>query len=195
MNATILGIDSRVAFTGLVALVAVQRLCELAISNRHLVRLRARGGFEVGADHYPWMVALHVAFLFSCVFEVWLFERTFFPALAVVSVLVLVAAQGLRVWTLRTLGDRWTTRVMVVPGEELIPDGPYRWIRHPNYLVVVIEIAVLPLVHAAWLTAVVFTILNLAMLRLRVGVEEEALRRYAGRHAVITDQKSGGLAG
>jgi len=159
VNATILGIDSRIAFTGLVALVAAQRLCEL------------------------------------CVFEVWIFKRTFLPGFAVVSVLVLVAAQILRVWTLRTLGDRWTTRVMVVPGEDLIPNGPYRWIRHPNYLVVVTEIAVLPLVHAAWLTALVFTILNLTMLRIRVGVEEEALRRYAGRHGLTMDQKNGGLAG
>jgi methyltransferase len=93
--------------------------------------------------------------------------------------LVLVAATALRWWTLATLGERWTTRVLVVPGEELVRAGPYRWLRHPNYLVVVMEIAAIPLVHCAWLTAGVFSIANLVLLRERIRVEDEALSRLA----------------
>jgi methyltransferase len=115
--------------------------------------------------------------------------------LAVVSVLALLAAQFLRMWMMRTLGDRWTTRVMVVPGEELITAGPYRWLRHPNYLVVVLEIASLPLVHSAWLTAAVFSILNAVLLWYRVGLEEDALQRYSGSNGLNTDQTSGGMTG
>jgi methyltransferase len=171
----IAGLDSRVAFSLLIAAVACQRLWELAISRRHLRALLARGGREVGASHYPWMVALHTAFLVACLAEVWLLGRPFRPALALGALAVLAAALGLRWWTLRTLGARWTTRVVVLPGEPSVTAGPYRWLRHPNYLAVVLELAAIPLVHGAWLTAVVFGLANLALLRLRIGVEEPAL--------------------
>jgi methyltransferase len=95
------------------------------------------------------------------------------------AVLILGVALALRWWTVATLGDRWTTRVLVVPGEELVSSGPYRLLRHPNYLVVVMEIAVIPMIHCAWLTAVVFTIANLVLLRERILVEEGALDRFA----------------
>ena len=179
MSAEVLGIDSRLAFTVLVAVVAVQRLWELGVSRRHLEALKARGGVEVGASHYPWMVALHTAFLFSCVSEVWLLDRPWRPLVATAAMLVLVAATALRWWTLATLGDRWTTRVLAVPGEELVTSGPYRWLRHPNYLVVVMEIAAIPLVHFAWLTAGVFSIANLVLLKERIRVEDGALSRLA----------------
>jgi methyltransferase len=183
MSGTILGIDSRIAFTALVALVAAQRVGELRISARHLRPLKARGAIEVGAGHYPWMVALHTSFLVSCVAEVWLLGRTWRPVLAAPAVTILVLALALRWWTLATLGERWTTRVLVVPGEGLIESGPYRWLRHPNYLVVVMEIAAIPLVHGAWLTALLFSVANLILLRERVRVEEGALGRFATRGA------------
>ena len=192
MNATVFGFDSRVAFTALVGLVALQRLWELRISARNLRAMRARGGFEVGAEHYPWMVALHVAFLVSCVAELWLFHRPWIPQVAAGSALVLVAAQGLRWWTLHTLGDRWSTHVMVVPGEAPITSGPYRWMRHPNYVAVVVEIAAIPMLHCAWLTALVFSIINLGLLGRRIAVEEGALSDHCDYDEVFRLRRSGG---
>lgn len=183
MAGTALGIDSRVAFTVLVAAIAIQRLWELRVSRRHERALRARGAIEVGAGHYPWMVLLHTTFLLSCLAEVWLLERPWRPALAVAAVSILVAALALRWWTLSTLGERWTTRVLVVPGEELVSDGPYRWLRHPNYLVVALEILSIPLVHGAWLTAVIFSAANGVLLRERLRVENGALEGLAPRSA------------
>jgi methyltransferase len=175
----VLGIDSRVIYTALIACIAMQRLWELGVSRRHIQALRARGAIEVGAGHYPWMVVLHTAFLLSCVAEVWVLDRPWRPDLAVAATSVLVVAFALRWWTLNTLGERWTTRVLVVPGEELVSAGPYRWLRHPNYMVVVAEIAVVPLIHGAWLTALVFSAANLVLLRERLRVESEALDRLA----------------
>jgi len=176
----IFGLESRVAYALLIAAVALQRLWELAISRRNQRALLARGGREVGASHYPWMVALHTAFLVSCLAEVWLLDRPFRLPLALGALAVLAAALALRLWTLSSLGERWTTRVVVLPGEPLVTDGPYRWLRHPNYLVVVLELAAIPLVHGAWLTAAVFGLANLALLRLRTGVEEAALAAAEG---------------
>lgn len=166
---------SRVLFTVVVALVAVQRLVELSTSRRNRVRLLARGGVEHGSGHYPWMVALHAAFLVSCVAEVWLLERPFLPGLAAVALAALLAAAVLRWWTLRTLGGRWTTRVVVVPGERTVTTGPYRFLRHPNYAAVVLEILALPMLHTAWLTAAGFSLLNAWLLVVRIRCEEQAL--------------------
>jgi methyltransferase len=171
----IFGVDSRVAFTVLIGVIAAQRLLELRTSGRNMRALVARGGYEVGASHYPWMVALHSAFLVSCVAEVWLLDRPFRTARALPWLVVLVAALALRWWTLRSLGERWTTRVMVLPGAPLVTRGPYRWLRHPNYLVVVLELAAIPMLHGAWLTALLFGTANLALLARRIGAEEAAL--------------------
>jgi len=179
MSGTVLGFDSRIAYTVFVALIALQRLWELQISKRHLRTLRAEGAFEVGAGHYPWMVALHTGFLISCVAEVWMLDRPWRPPVAAVSMMVLAAAGALRWWTLSTLGVRWTTRVMVIPGEELVTGGPFRYLRHPNYLAVIMEMAAIPMVHCAWLTAGVFSIANLILLQERIRVEDGALGRPA----------------
>lgn len=168
-------VDSRLLYTLLVALVAVQRLAELRVSRRHERALRARGAVEAGAGHYPVMVALHALFLVACAAEVWLLERPFVPWLGWPALAVLLAAQGLRYWTLSTLGERWTTRVLVPPGEPPVTAGPFRFVRHPNYLAVALEIAALPLIHTAWLTALLFSLANAALLRVRIGVEERAL--------------------
>lgn len=180
MSQVVVGVDSRVAFSAVIAVIALQRLWELRVSKRHLRALRARGAHEVGVAHYPWMVALHAAFLVSCVAEVWLLHRPLRPEITFVALAVLVAALALRWWVLATLGDRWTTRVMVLPEEQLITDGPYRWVRHPNYVAVVLEIVAIPMLHGAWLTAVVFSIANLLVLRARIRVEDRALGRGAG---------------
>jgi len=175
----IAGFDTRWVYVLLVCLVAVERLVELAIARRNSRWMQARGGVEVGAGHYRWMVVLHVAFLLSSPLEVWLFERPFLPPLAVAMTGLLGVATALRIWTLKTLGKRWTTRVICLPGVPRIVGGPYRWLRHPNYLVVVLELLALPLIHTAWITAWVFSIANAVLLRVRIRVENDALTRYS----------------
>jgi methyltransferase len=170
-----------VLYAAVIGLVIVQRLAELRFSAGNVRGLKARGGIESGADHYPWMVLLHTLFLASCIAEPWLLDRPAFPVLAVSMLVALAFAMGLRAWTLATLGDRWTTRVMVVPGEAPVTAGPYRFLDHPNYLAVVVEIVAIPMIHTAWLTAAVFTVLNAVMLRLRISVEERALTRFTKR--------------
>lgn len=175
------GLDSRLLYVGLVGLVGVQRLVELVIARRHVRIAMARGGIEAGASHYPAMVAMHAAFLLAAPAEVWILDRPLVPPLALAMLAVLALAAGLRIWVIRTLSWRWTTRVITVPGLAPVRDGPFRYLRHPNYLAVVAEIAALPLVHGAWLTALVFSILNALVLRVRLRVENEALADATGQ--------------
>jgi methyltransferase len=172
--------DTRILFTALVVLAAVGRLLELRIANRNRRLLLARGGIEVSPGHYPWMVALHTVWLISCVAEVWLLDRPFIPWLGIAALAVFLAAFALRYWVISTLGERWTTRIVCLPGVAPITGGPYRWLRHPNYLAVVLEIVSLPLVHTAWLTALVFSLLDAILLRVRIRAEEEGLSRLSG---------------
>lgn len=156
----------------------LERLVELLITRRNERWVRQRGGIEVGADHYPWMVLLHTLFLISCPAEVWLLDRPFFPGLAVTMLILLAGAFVVRYWTISALGHRWTTRVYCLPGMPVVTGGPFRWVRHPNYSAVLVETFALPMVHTAWLTAVVFTLANSLLLRARITVEERALRQY-----------------
>jgi len=167
-------------YTALVLAAAAGRLLELRIASRNRRLLLARGGVEVSPGHYPWMVALHSVWLVSCLAEVWLLRRPFLPILAAVALAVFLAAFALRMWVISTLGERWTTRIVCLPGSAPVTGGPYRWLRHPNYLAVILEIASLPLVHTAWLTALVFSLLDAFLLRVRIRAEEEALRRLTG---------------
>jgi methyltransferase len=169
------GLDSRLLYTLLVLLVAGERLAELAVSRRNERRLRARGAVEAGAGHFPAMAALHAAWLAACPLEVWLLDRPFLPPLAAAAALALVLTMALRYWVIATLGDRWCTRVLVPPGEPPIAAGPYRWLRHPNYLAVAVEVFALPLIHTAWLTAAVLGGANLAILAIRIRAEDRAL--------------------
>ncbi|MFJ1757067.1 isoprenylcysteine carboxyl methyltransferase family protein [Kitasatospora sp. NPDC088134] len=165
-------------YTLLIALVAVERLAELVVARRNAAWSLARGGVEHGRGHYPPMVALHTALLAGCLLEVWGAGRPFLPALGWPMLALALAAQGLRWWCIRTLGPRWNTRVIVVPGLPLVAGGPYRWLRHPNYLAVVVEGFALPLVHTAWVTALCFTVLNAWLLATRLRCEERALTPY-----------------
>jgi methyltransferase len=167
-------------YLALVGAVVVARLVELRVARRHLRWAREHGGVESGAGHYPVMVALHTALLLGCGIEVLLLDRPFLPWLGWPMLALLVAAHGLRWWCIRTLGPQWNTRVVVVPGMPLVTGGPYRWLRHPNYVAVVLEGVALPLVHTAWLTAALFTVLNLVLLLgVRIPAEERALRSAA----------------
>ncbi len=161
----------------LVAAVAVERLAELVVAQRNLAWSRARGGVEFGAGHYPVMVVLHTGLLVGCLAEVYLLNRPFLPWLGWPMLAIVIAAQGLRWWCIRTLGRKWNTRVVVIPGAERISGGPYRLVPHPNYVAVVAEGIALPLVHTAWITALVFTVLNAALLTTRISIENAALAR------------------
>jgi methyltransferase len=185
-------IDSRSLFSSLVAAVVVARLVELRIARQNSRRLAAQGGVEAAPGHYPWMVALHTAFLVSCPAEVWLLERPFLAWLGWPMVGLVLAAAGLRAWVIRTLEGRWTTRIICLPGAPPVTSGPYRFLRHPNYLAVIVEILALPLAHTAWLTAAVFSFANALLLRVRIHAEEAALARtshyqtaFAGRYRLI----------
>jgi methyltransferase len=180
--------DSRVWFTAVVAVTGVMRLVELAVSSRNIARLRARGAVEVGRSHYPWMVAVHAAFPIACLAEVWLVGRPFFPLLASFALGALVGAAALRWWVVATLGERWTTRIFVLPGAQLVDRGPFRRLRHPNYLAVVVEFVALPMIHSAWLTAIVFSVLNALVLRRRIRIEEAALTEHGGDRSVMGDR-------
>lgn len=152
------------------ALVVLQRLAELAVARRNTRRLMARGGREVGAGHYPLMVGMHVAWLAAIAFTTPLETQPDWRLLGAYLVL-----QGLRLWVLVTLGEYWTTRVITVDGAPLIRKGLFRFVRHPNYLIVTAEIAILPLAfHNVWV-AVVFTVLNQFMLSHRIRIEQAAL--------------------
>lgn len=161
----------------LVAAVALERVAELVISRRNLEWSKRLGGREVGQRHFPAMVALHTGLLVACVAEAGFGHRPFIAALGWPMLAIVVAAQALRWWCIATLGTRWNTRIVVVDGLPLVQDGPYRWLQHPNYVAVVAEGAALPLVHTAWITAVVFTGLNAVLLRVRIRAENHALGR------------------
>jgi len=158
----------------ILAFVALQRGAELIYSSRNAARLRQRGGIEFGRSHYPFMVLLHAAWLVAIAIGVW---RN--PIVRTVPLTMYAVLQILRVWVLATLGPFWTTRVISVPGEPLVRRGPYRFFRHPNYLVVIGEVATLPLVFGQVANALVFSALNLAIIAWRVRVENAAL---APRH-------------
>ena len=164
------------AFDLLMLAVVAERLAELVVSTRHARWALARGGVETGRGHYPTMVALHAALLVGCVVEVHAAHRPFLPLLGATALAVAAAMQGLRWWCIATLGTQWSTRVIVVPGLGLVRRGPYRWVNHPNYVAVVVEGIALPLVHTAWVTAIVFTVLNAVLLAgFRIPAEERAL--------------------
>ncbi|MEU3794421.1 isoprenylcysteine carboxyl methyltransferase family protein [Streptomyces fructofermentans] len=161
----------------LLAAVAAERVAELVVARRNERWSAARGATETGQGHYPAMVALHTALLIACPAEAWLADRPFVPILAWPMLAVLACAQALRWWCIHILGPRWNTRVIVVPDLPLVTDGPYRWrwLRHPNYVAVVAEGLALPLVHTSWITATAFTLLNAALLTVRIRCENRAL--------------------
>lgn len=162
----------------LIVAVAAQRVVELRIARRNERLARERGAVEFGADHYPAIVALHTLWFLGMIVEIVLLTRAvspFWPALLAAFLL----AQALRYWAIRTLGSQWNTRILVVPGASAVRGGPYAYVKHPNYLAVVIELAVLPMMFGAYLTAVTAGVINLVLLGIRIRAEERALRQVA----------------
>lgn len=167
--------NSLTAFTVLVVLVGLERLAELVVSKRNAAWSKEQGGVETGFSHYPVMVVLHTGLLVGALVEAYAREPSVPSALARSMLLVVLLTQALRWWCIGTLGRRWNTRVIIVPGLPPVTGGPYRFLSHPNYVAVVVEGVALPLVHAAWITAVVFTVLNAILLTVRIRVENAAL--------------------
>jgi methyltransferase len=156
------------------AFVTLQRLGELIIARRNTARLLSRGAVEVAPGHYPLLVGLHTAWLGGLWYLV---VARSLAAPDPILIAVFFVLQGLRVWVLATLGSRWTTRIVVLPGERLVERGPYRYLAHPNYCVVAGEILVLPLAFGLLWYGVVFSVLNLALMWVRIGAENKALGR------------------
>lgn len=159
----------------LTAAVAVERLAELATSRRNRRWAMAHGGVEYGAGHYPAMVGLHVGLLGGSVAETLVCRPPFSSRLGWTMLGLVGGAQALRWWCIASLGQRWNTRVIVIPGMPPVARGPYRWLRHPNYVAVVVEGAALPMVHTAWRTALGFACVNGVLLARRIRVENAAL--------------------
>lgn len=163
----------------LIAVVAGERVAELVVSKRNLAWSRTKGGIEFGAAHYPAMVILHTGLLVGCLAEVFWLHRPFVPALGWPMLAIVIGAQALRWWCITTLGRQWNTRVVVIPGASRVSGGPYRLISHPNYVAVIAEGIALPLVHTAWITALLFTVLNAILLATRITTENKALASLA----------------
>jgi methyltransferase len=162
-----------------VMLVAVQRLLELWYSRRNERRLRARGAVERGSGHFPAMVAIHTLWLVSTLVE-GLLRGPEPPVWWPVPLAAFLLVQPLRYWAILTLGVNWNVRVLVVPGGKLVKNGPYRYFPHPNYVVVAVEVLTFPLIFGAWITAVAFSLLNAALLYLRIRTENRALKEVSG---------------
>ena len=171
----------KLLFDVVVVLVALERLVELVVAQRHAAWAFARGGVESGRGHYPAMVVLHTGLLVACVVEVHAADRPFIPALGWTALALAIGCQALRYWCIATLGPQWNTRIIVVPDAPLVVGrGPYRWLSHPNYVAVAVEGLALPLIHTAWVTAIAFTVLNaVLLLGFRIPAEERALDALA----------------
>jgi methyltransferase len=155
--------------------IGVERLVELVVAQRNAKWSIGHGGKEFGRDHYPAMVSMHTLLLVSCIVEVWALGRPFIPWLGWPMLAVVALSTAVRWRCVAVLGKRWNPRLIVIPDAPLVRDGLYRWVRHPNYTAVAAEVAALPLVHSAWLTAIVFSIANALVLSVRIRAENAAL--------------------
>lgn len=172
-------------YAGLLGLLGVERALELALSRRHVAWAQAQGGRLADDPVWPAMVALHAALPVAALAEVALLHRRYRPNVGAAMLAMAVAAQALRWTAVATLGRQWSVRVVTVPGAPVVTRGPYRYIRHPNYVAVAAEVAAVPLVHGAWLTAAVFSALNAVVLRRRIVAEERALAAAPGYRAAM----------
>jgi methyltransferase len=155
--------------------IGAERFAELVVARRNAMWSIAHGGREFDRGHYPVMVVMHGLLLVSCIVEVWALHRPFIPWLGWPMVAVVTLSTVVRWWCIAVLGKYWNTRIIVIPGAPLVRRGPYRWMHHPNYTAVTAEVAALPLVHSAWLTAIVFSIANAMVLNMRIRDENAAL--------------------
>lgn len=167
-------------FTILIILVAIERIVELVVSKRNLAWSREHGGIEFSFGHYPFMVILHISLLVGSLLEIYFSKPKLIPALAWTMFILVIASQILRWWCVITLGKRWNTRIVVVPNLARVTSGPYKYLDHPNYIAVVIEGFALPMVGFSWITAAIFTALNIPLLIVRIRAENQALATLPG---------------
>ena len=170
-----------VHYTIVIALTAIERLIEVRVSKRNATWSFEQGGREFGKEHYPFMVVLHTVFLISCVVEAWLMPKDIDLVWTSVGLFLVVACQAFRWWCIASLGKHWNTRVILIPGGQRITKGPYRFLPHPNYMIVAVEGVVLPLLYQAWYTAIAFTLFNALLMWVRIRCEEDALREFLQR--------------
>lgn len=179
---------TRWVFLLLVIFLGLQRLAELRRSSRNERRILELGGHEYAPGQFRVMRVLHAAWFLAMIAEVFGLQRPFNPVLALVASLIFLAGQGLRYAAIHTLGERWTVRVMILPGAKPISRGIYRFIRHPNYLGVILEIGAVPLLHSAYFTAILFSVANALLLIWRIRTEEAALKEHNNYEQVFTDR-------
>lgn len=170
-----------IVFLSVIGFVIAQRSVELFIARNNETWMRSQGAYEVGASHYPFMVAIHIGFFISLIFEFVILERSL-SANFFLFLVIFLGLQMMRVWVISSLGRFWNTKIIVLPGAHVVNKGPFRLIKHPNYVVVSCEIFIIPLMFGSYFTALVFTILNLIILSIRIPLEEAALRE-------VTDYK------
>jgi len=163
------------AYISLLVLVGIERIVELRVSRRNQRRMAEQGVRKIVEPHFPWLVAFHTVVLVSAGLEVLLLHRPFIPALAIPMTAVFVLSNLLRWWVIRLLAELWNVQIMESSRIRIVTSGPYRWIRHPNYVGVVMEVFSLPLIHTAWVTALVGTALYMEVLRRRVRMEDSVL--------------------
>ncbi|WP_078380246.1 isoprenylcysteine carboxyl methyltransferase family protein [Sutcliffiella halmapala] len=166
-----------------------QRLGELSIAKNNERWMKENGALEFGENHYGYMVFMHIAFLVCFLLEVLVFAKTIHPLWPVIVILFMVT-QGLRIWAITSLGRYWNTKILVVPSATIVRKGPYRFLRHPNYLIVGLEIFLIPVLFQAYITAALFTILNVWMLSVRIPIEEKALSHTASDYSDYILEKS-----
>lgn len=168
----------------IIVLVIAQRLTEVFIAKRNEKWMLSQGAYEVGAAHYPYMIALHSSFFLFLIIEVLSNNSSLSPLFPLFFILF-IAVQALRIWCLRSLGPFWNTKIIILPGAEVVKKGPYVYFRHPNYAIVCLEIVLLPLMFQAYFTAFCFTLLNITMLSVRIPIEEKALRETTNYNYVF----------
>ncbi len=171
------------------AFIVTQRVVELGIAKRNEQWILAKGAKEYGKGHYKYMVSLHVVFLTCFLLEVILLERTLSPFWPVILTLFIVT-QSLRLWAIQSLGRYWNTKVLILPDASIVKAGPYKFLRHPNYTIVVLEFLLIPLMFHAFYTAVLFTILNAWMLSVRIPLEERALADMTANYASYMGERN-----
>ena len=167
-----------------IAVIAIQRLTELLIAKQNEKRMKERGAIEFGQSHYRWMVSMHLGFFLFLITEVLALKRELSEIWPVWLALFLIAQAG-RIWAIISLGKYWNTKIIVLPDADIVMKGPYKYLKHPNYLIVATEIIVIPLLFNAYLTAILFTLLNIWMMSVRIPLEERALRTYTEYSSVF----------
>ncbi|MFF2497823.1 isoprenylcysteine carboxyl methyltransferase family protein [Peribacillus sp. NPDC058075] len=164
-------------FAIFIIVIAIQRLVELYIAKQNEKQLKAAGAVEYGESHYRWMVLMHLSFFIVLIIEVIMLERNMSGLWPIWLTLFLIAQSG-RIWAIRSLGKHWNTKIIVVPDADVVIKGPYKYVKHPNYIIVATEILVISLLFNAYYTAIIFSLLNVWMMTVRIPMEEKALKEH-----------------